>query len=72
MTYKINFNLDVAYPKGRISRKTGTLEVNTIDEVDTQEMKEDGELKMLILHSIQPKIKTGKIFNVEITTIKIQ
>lgn len=33
-------------------------------------MKDDNELKAAIFNDMQPQIKTGKIFNVEITTIQ--
>ncbi len=72
MKYKVEFNIDVAYPKGRISGKNGSVEIDTDKEIEVAEMKEDNELKMAIFGDIQPKIKTGKIFNVEITTIQQQ
>ena len=70
MKYKVDFNIDVAYPKGRISRKNGSVEVDAEGEMPIEEMKSDNELKMVIFNDMQPQIKTGKIFNVEITTIQ--
>lgn len=69
MKYKVDFKIDVAYPKGRINRKSGSVEIDTNNEIEIAEMKEDDELKMAILKDVQPKIKTGKVFNVEISNI---
>ena len=69
MNYKVSFEADIAFPKGRITRKIG--DCNLSCELSIDEMREDEDLRRFIGAQVNHKHKTGGVINVIIKDIQI-
>ena len=69
MDYKVYFDADILFPKGRVARKTG--DCNLSCELSMEEMKADEDLRRFIGFQVNKEYKTGSVINVIIKDIQI-
>jgi hypothetical protein len=56
INYTVSFEIDIAYPKSRFNRKSGTIGIYADGVLDTETLKTDKELILFITKDVQPKI----------------
>lgn len=68
MNYKVSFEADIAFSKGRITREIG--DCNLSSELSINEMRWDDDLRRFIGMHVNRKYKTGSVINVVIKDIQ--
>ena len=72
MEYVVEFGIDVISKRNLVSRKNGEIEVTTDASIEELNYEDNKKVLMdMIYVDVQPKVKQ-KIFNVEITKIKLK